>query len=619
MATINFVDQVTPVPATWLNEVDECVYGPSTLTTNLRGQLGSTASVSDGDARVAVQNTASVAVATTQHQKNEDALTVMDVIADSLKAAIRALTSTVDLASVLQPYLQWCYDNHREVVFPAGQYSLTPITITCAGGRLNEGLKWTGAGKNVTILRRSGASTSPLVTIQGSTPGVGTPNSIQMMLRDMSFLTTGLTGTALLLDCTAAGHIENCLFDGWDYGVDFYSTLIFSFTKNTISANNTGVRTRQHGSSAFCNFLTFTDNQLTNNQRFALDINHCDTINLINNQVEGNGVAQSVSTVTVTSASPGVVTWSAHGLVANDPVIFTNSGGALPTGITADYIYYVSATGLAAGTFQFSATVGGASVNTSSTGTGTHTASSPKTGGIVVRKGVLDEVGNCILNIGLGNRFESNRGADIRTEFMSTAFGLYVNIDGCDMVGTSDGPMIAIGFARKIAIRGSVAPAGSSTWNLNADQILLDSSKTINLKRPGGINTYTTVINSGFGGVDYPWGETGSYSGTPTGLTTTPSCTIGYTVQSTEVELRIGACTGTSNATTFTITQPAGFELTRPTAERQCTAYVRDNGVDVLCLVRVGTNGTLTFDRFVAFTGSGAKGVDTPVTIRYQR
>lgn len=79
------------------------------------------------------------------------------------------------------------------------------------------------------------------------------------------------------------------------------------------------------------------------------------------------------STVTITIATPGVVSWTAHGLVAGDPVTF-NTTGALPTGITAGTTYYVIATGLTADTFRISATVGGAAVNTSGTQSGTHTA-----------------------------------------------------------------------------------------------------------------------------------------------------------------------------------------------------------------------------------------------------
>lgn len=77
-------------------------------------------------------------------------------------------------------------------------------------------------------------------------------------------------------------------------------------------------------------------------------------------------------TITVTIASPGVVTLIAHGLAAGTPFNFHNSGGALPTGITAGTVtYYVLAP--AADTFTFSLTPGGAAVDTSGSQSGTHT------------------------------------------------------------------------------------------------------------------------------------------------------------------------------------------------------------------------------------------------------
>lgn len=74
--------------------------------------------------------------------------------------------------------------------------------------------------------------------------------------------------------------------------------------------------------------------------------------------------------VTITIATPGVVNFTSHGLLANQAFEFATTG-ALPTGITAGTTYYVSATGLGANSFQFSTTPGGASVNLSGTQSGT--------------------------------------------------------------------------------------------------------------------------------------------------------------------------------------------------------------------------------------------------------
>jgi hypothetical protein len=82
------------------------------------------------------------------------------------------------------------------------------------------------------------------------------------------------------------------------------------------------------------------------------------------------------STVTMTIATPAVITWTDHGLQANAGVVFATTG-ALPTGLVAGTRYYVSATGLAQSSFQVSATQGGASIATSGTQSGVHTASTP--------------------------------------------------------------------------------------------------------------------------------------------------------------------------------------------------------------------------------------------------
>ena len=77
-------------------------------------------------------------------------------------------------------------------------------------------------------------------------------------------------------------------------------------------------------------------------------------------------------TCTISVATPGVVTAAGHGFVAGDLVSFSTTG-TIPTGATVNTTFYVSATGLTANTFQFSATLGGASVNTTGSSSGVHT------------------------------------------------------------------------------------------------------------------------------------------------------------------------------------------------------------------------------------------------------
>lgn len=82
--------------------------------------------------------------------------------------------------------------------------------------------------------------------------------------------------------------------------------------------------------------------------------------------------AVAVTGVSITAASPGVVTDTAHGLAANTPVKFTAGAGTLPTGIVDGTTYYVK-TVLSSGTYTLSATAGGTVINTTGSPSGTYT------------------------------------------------------------------------------------------------------------------------------------------------------------------------------------------------------------------------------------------------------
>lgn len=82
-------------------------------------------------------------------------------------------------------------------------------------------------------------------------------------------------------------------------------------------------------------------------------------------------ITSGSATVTISQATPAVITQTAHGKLEGTPVVFTTSGG-LPTGLTAGDTYYVR--NPATNTYNVSATLDGALIATSSAGSGTQTA-----------------------------------------------------------------------------------------------------------------------------------------------------------------------------------------------------------------------------------------------------
>lgn len=83
-----------------------------------------------------------------------------------------------------------------------------------------------------------------------------------------------------------------------------------------------------------------------------------------------NSAGVSTGTVTISNASPAVLTLNSHGLLNTNTVTLTTTG-TLPTGLSTGVTYYV--VNQAANTFELSLTRGGSSINTSSAGSGVHT------------------------------------------------------------------------------------------------------------------------------------------------------------------------------------------------------------------------------------------------------
>lgn len=83
----------------------------------------------------------------------------------------------------------------------------------------------------------------------------------------------------------------------------------------------------------------------------------------------------STATITITIATPAVVTWTAHGFVSGQQVQI-NTSGTLPTGLINGYVYWITV--IDADTFKvsdsFANAQAGTFVNTSGSQSGVHTA-----------------------------------------------------------------------------------------------------------------------------------------------------------------------------------------------------------------------------------------------------
>jgi len=89
------------------------------------------------------------------------------------------------------------------------------------------------------------------------------------------------------------------------------------------------------------------------------------------------GIGQGSNTVTITIASPAVITWGATTPFTGNAVVNFTTTWALPTGIVAGTNYYVIGSSISGNTFQIATSIdnaiAGTAVNTSGTQSGTHT------------------------------------------------------------------------------------------------------------------------------------------------------------------------------------------------------------------------------------------------------
>jgi hypothetical protein len=116
-----------------------------------------------------------------------------------------------------------------------------------------------------------------------------------------------------------------------------------------------------------------------------------------------------------------------------------------------------------------------------------------------------------------------------------------------------------------------------------------------------------------------------TFTATLTGFATNPTCTASYQIVGDYAYLSIPTATGTSNATTLTLT---GIPVeARPASGQAVLSMCSDDGGVRPCRVAVGTDGVATFQLYstatnqyssIGFTSSGVKGVTGTITLIYK-
>lgn len=229
---------------------------------------------------------------------------------------------------------------------------------------------------------------------------------------------------------------------------------------------------------------------------------------------------------------------------------------------------------------------------------------------------------------GLYSQIDVNTGT---TGSVGSAYGLFLASDTTSITNKwgiyQEQAACTNYFAGAVQIGGTATQGTPSAYKLHVDgDIYASSSVVINNGNfsilgtgtfNGALNVLSTGINFTTQNADpvtdpetLDYYKEGTFTGTLTGCTTSPTLTISYVRVGNKVTLSIPNSTATSNATTCTITSTE--TAIRPLATRYGIARTTDNGVTGFGNTAIAVNGTITLYKDAAsgaFTASGTKGV----------
>lgn len=197
----------------------------------------------------------------------------------------------------------------------------------------------------------------------------------------------------------------------------------------------------------------------------------------------------STATVTITIAAPGVFTDTAHGITGACPVVFTNSGGGLPTGITSGTTYWVVPSSITTNTYTVATTVTNALAGTAVTTTGSSTGTQTRTSGSTLSTTAAADITGLSLSQGLWEcRAKASRTLGASTSVTKAVGYISATTATAATVGTTGSTVLSTAA--------NVMGAGGTDSTIGPDRISLTATTN---RFMGAQDTFTVSTNIAYG------------------------------------------------------------------------------------------------------------------------
>lgn len=352
-------------PLVWASDGSHLENGSTTLTGDmlLRGELANTGT-DKGAELVYTKQSGAGAVARSQADKNAEQVSVLDFGAVGNGVAndtVAFVAATAVGVPVYVPYTTQFYaltaltNSQLELLWGPGLVKIAGIaTAVSSSPRAYANLS---AGASVA---RSNWTPDKWPSVEGSltngaayfdvtrTGGFGTYGNSLNLLHVTAALPAGQLDTAETAWVTGTNLTGGQLFGAW-FGANTPAQALAQTYSGGAAIGmevNVGNRWSELGLQSDLGGTRYTAG-----------------IQLVADVLPAKDGTNDLAVTSITIASPGVVTLNGHGLPAWAGVVFSGAG-TIPTGLVKGQLYFVSATGLTANTFQVAASVGGASINT---------------------------------------------------------------------------------------------------------------------------------------------------------------------------------------------------------------------------------------------------------------